>query len=99
MMSNLLGCASYSRTSKLTDVPSSTSSERHSMLKIRLGEEPLVDVNMPSPASTEIRSSQCTRMAPLKPEYGRQGLLNSVLLLLNWILPFVLTLTLVYDWL
>src|SRR5437764_15115258 len=99
MMSNLLGCASYSRTSKLTDVLSSTSSERHSMLKIRLGDEPLVDVNIPSLGSTEIRSSQCARIAPLKPEYGRQTLLKTVLLLLNWTLPFVLTLTLVYAWL
>jgi hypothetical protein len=62
-------------------------------LKIRFGAEPLIDVNMPLPAGSVIKSSQNGMTGLLNVAVGNgQALVNAVLLLVNCRLPFVLTL-------
>ena len=65
----------------------------HSILKIRFGVTPLTDVNMPPPALSVLKSSQCGIIGLFNAAAGSgQTLVNAVLLLVNCRLPFVLTL-------
>ena len=66
----------------------------HSILKIRFGAIPLIDVKMPLPATVSVRrSSQCGIMGSVNAAAGNgQTLVNAVLLLVNCKLPFELTL-------
>src|SRR5437868_10778961 len=59
---------------------------------MRFGAVPLVDVKMPCPVPFVNRSSQLGMIALLKLAYGRQTLLYWLLLVVNCILPFELTL-------
>src|SRR5438094_10218130 len=83
MMSNR-SCPSYSRTSKsraLLGLLKYTA--RHSMLKMRLGAAPLVDVKMPLPAPSVRRSSQYGTMASSRMAAGRPAFAYVVGLLVN----------------
>ena len=66
------------------------------MLKIRFGAAPLVEVKMPLPAGSVTKSSQNAMSGLLNAETGNgQMLLKALLLLVNWIFPFELTLAVV----
>ena len=69
----------------------------HSILKIRFGHTPLVEVKMPLPAASVRRSSQCGLIRSVIDPVGRQALVKAVLLLVNCKLPFELTLALVNE--
>src|SRR5437660_28317 len=69
------------------------------MLKMRLGDTPVTEVNTPWPlaASTKYRSSQKGKIVLLKVLVGRQTFEKVVLALTNCKLPFELTLALLYG--
>src|SRR5438552_3307436 len=96
-MKSIRPVASYSRISKLSGgLPAAKHAALHSILKIRLGHTPVVDVKMPAPAGWSVRkSSQYGAIRLFIPAVGRQALVNAVLLLVNWRLPFELRLAVV----
>jgi hypothetical protein len=93
-MSNLC-CPSYSRTSKLSMVTPSRYPALHSMLNMRSGCAPVTEVNTPHPWQSVTRSSQWANMVAAKSGWGRQELIQALLLLLNCKVPLELTLALV----
>src|SRR4051794_18364299 len=66
----------------------------HSMLKMRFGAEPDVEVYMPSVAPVNSRSSQNGAIMLLAADAGRHVFENAVLALENCRLPFDIALTL-----
>src|SRR5436305_4868541 len=100
MISNLL-MPSYSRTSKFAmRLLLRKYTPRHSTLKIRLGDEPDTDMNMPPlfPDRSVLRSSQCASIAAPILAFGRHVLAMVVAAELpNCRFPLVSALTAVYD--
>ena len=78
----------------------------HSILKIRFGHTPVVEVKMPHPpakaeqpvpTASVRRSSQCGLIKLFIVAVGRQALVNPLLALVNCRLPFELTLAVVNE--
>src|SRR5437868_15539215 len=84
-------------TSKFTAAPPVKRWARHSTMNVRVGALPETAVKMPSPAWLVTRSSKYGKTDGPKVLVGRQTLLKSVRLLVNWTLPLELTLALVYG--
>ena len=61
------------------------------MLKMRLGATPVTEVKIPYPAWLVSRSSQWGMMTLFMVLLGKHAFVNAVLLLVNWILPLLLT--------
>jgi hypothetical protein len=96
-MKSICPVPSYRRISKLRLVLLLKYVALHSILKIRLGQTPLVEVKMPPPVPSVRRSSQCGLINWFIVAVGRQTLEKAVLGLMNCRLPFELTLA-VPNW-
>src|SRR5512147_1904409 len=103
-MMSKFGLFSYRRISKFTAVPPEKYTARHSMLKMRLGALPEVEVKTPhtppglpeQPACASVRrSSHNPKIALLWGASGRQALVNGEMALVNCSEPFDDTVALV----
>src|SRR5580765_2338152 len=91
-------CPSYNLNSKPALPLPGKYCARHSMLNMRLGAVPLIDVNMPNPLLTKYRSSQYGKIVKSWPVHGRHWLVKAVSVVVNCALPLDDRLTLVKVW-
>ena len=89
-MKSICPVPSYSLISKLSGLPVVKEPALHSILKIRFGHVPVIDVKMPLVPVSVRKSSQYGAIRLFIPAVGRQTLEKAVLVLLNCKLPFEL---------
>src|SRR5438093_13500130 len=103
-MKSIVGLPSCNLTSKLTGVLVPNSTARHSRIKARLGELPVIALNTPQPPTGQparvavvSRSSQYGAIRLFMATPGKQELVKALLLLLSCKLPLELTLAVVNE--